>query len=157
MVGAGIFGVAAALELRERGHDVTLIDQGPIPNPLAASTDVSKVIRMEYGPDEDCMALAETARAGWLDWNDRWTSAGCDALFHETGVLMLSRSPMARGGFEYQSHLLLVRRGHMPERLDASALARRFPAWSTGRYLDGLQRSVAPCYGGASPPRGYRP
>jgi len=138
VVGAGIFGVTAALELRARGHDVTLVDQGRIPNPLAASTDVSKVIRLEYGPDEDLMALAERARAGWLRWNDVWTAEGGDPLFHETGVLMVSRAAMAPGGFEYESHRLLERRGHEPERLDARALAARFPAWSTGRYADGF-------------------
>ena len=37
---AGIFGLAAALELNRRGHRVTLI-----PCPDASSTDVAKVIR----------------------------------------------------------------------------------------------------------------
>ncbi len=45
IVGAGIYGVTAALELRSRGHRVSLIDPGPIPHPLAASTDISKVVR----------------------------------------------------------------------------------------------------------------
>ena len=53
VVGAGIFGVTAARELARRGHEVVLVDIGPIPHPLAASTDVSKVVRLEYGPDED--------------------------------------------------------------------------------------------------------
>jgi len=138
VVGAGVFGVTAALELRGRGHDVTLVDQGPIPNPLAASTDVSKVIRMEYGPDEDYMALAEEARAGWLEWNERWSSAGNDRLYHETGVLMVAATPMMPAGFEHESYRLLERRGHAPERLDTRTLTARFPAWSTGRYVDGF-------------------
>ena len=138
VVGAGVFGVAATLELCARGHRVTLVDQGPIPNPLAASTDVSKVVRLEYGPDEDYMALAEAARAGWLEWNDRWTSEGRGVLFHETGLLVLSKAPMAPNGFEYESYQLLQRRGHTPERLDARLLAARFPAWKTGRYVDGF-------------------
>lgn len=41
IVGAGIFGLAAALERNRRGHRV----RGPIPCPDASSTDVSKVIR----------------------------------------------------------------------------------------------------------------
>jgi glycine/D-amino acid oxidase-like deaminating enzyme len=32
---------------------------------------------------------------------------------------------------------LLLRRGHRPERLDAEEIRRRFPAWSTGQYVDG--------------------
>lgn len=138
VVGAGIFGITAALELRARGHAVTVVDQGPIPHPLAASTDISKVVRMEYGPDETYMALMEEARDGWLAWNAGWEADGGEALYHETGVVMVCREPMAPGGFEYESWQVLRRRGHRPERLDADSVTRRFPAWSTGRYVDGF-------------------
>jgi glycine/D-amino acid oxidase-like deaminating enzyme len=138
VVGAGIFGVTAALELRARGHEVTLVEQGSIPNPFAASTDVSKVIRMEYGPDEHSMSLAEEARRGWHAWNGEWMARGGEQLYHETGVLMVTRAPMAPGEFEFESHRLLERRGHRPERIDGAVLADRFPAWSTGRYVDGF-------------------
>src|SRR5215213_2679503 len=47
VVGGGIFGLTAALELRNRGYAVTLLNDGPIPHPLAASTDISKVMRIE--------------------------------------------------------------------------------------------------------------
>ena len=52
IVGAGIFGVTAAMELRKRGHRVQLLDPGPLPHPLAASTDIGQAVRMEYGADE---------------------------------------------------------------------------------------------------------
>lgn len=138
VVGAGVFGTTAALALRERGWRVSLIDTGPIPHPLAASTDISKVIRMEYGADEGYMALMETARDGWLQWNRRWRAAGRAALYNETGVVMLCREPMSPGGFEYESWQLLVKRGHSPERLDATAVASRFPAWRADAYVDGF-------------------
>ena len=51
VVGAGIFGVTAVLALRRRGHEVSLFDPGPLPHPLAESTDISKVVRLDYGPD----------------------------------------------------------------------------------------------------------
>ena len=136
LVGAGIFGVTAAIELRRRGHAVTLLDPGPVPHPLAASTDISKVCRMEYGPDEAYMALMERAREGWLAWNEAWRAAGDQALYEECGVVMVCRRPMTSGGYEHESHDLLKKRGHAPERLDADELARRFPAWSTGAYID---------------------
>ena len=41
VVGAGIFGVTGALELARRGHDVTVVDPGPLPHPDASSTDLS--------------------------------------------------------------------------------------------------------------------
>lgn len=133
VVGGGIFGVTGALELRRRGHDVTLLDPGPLPRPEAASTDVSKVVRMDYGADESYMALMEAALEGWHAWNRRWGAS----LHHEDGFLLLSRSPMRPGGFEHDSWTLLRRRGHEPQRLDAQTLRQRFPAWAAHRYPDG--------------------
>lgn len=137
VVGAGIMGLSGALELRRRGYAVTVLDQGEIPHPLAASTDISKVCRMEYGADEAYMALMEEARRGWLAWNDHWTSDGRDALYHETGVVMPSLDPMARGGFEYESFELLKKRGHTPERIGGAQLTERFPAWGEN-FVDGF-------------------
>lgn len=138
VVGAGVFGVTAALTLSRRGHLVELFDPGPIPHPLAASTDLSKVVRMAYGPDETYCAIMERAREGWLAWNAAWTAAGTGPLYHETGVLMACREPMQAGGFEFESLRVLERRGAGPERLDGAAIRRRFPVWSTGRYVDGF-------------------
>jgi glycine/D-amino acid oxidase-like deaminating enzyme len=53
-------------------------------------------------------------------------------------VAMLTRDPMAPGGFEYESYRLLRARGHAPERLDADAIHRRFPAWKEGAFVDGF-------------------
>jgi glycine/D-amino acid oxidase-like deaminating enzyme len=134
IVGGGLFGLTAALELSGRGHHVAVLEQGQIPNLLAASTDISKVIRMEYGRDESYMEMAELARDGWLAWNDVFG----EELYHEVGVTMLSRRPMAAGGYEYESYHTLLKRGHRPERLDGGQIARRFPAWNAERYLDGF-------------------
>jgi glycine/D-amino acid oxidase-like deaminating enzyme len=134
IVGGGIFGLSAALELRQRGHTVTLIDPGPIPHPLAASTDISKVVRMEYGADALYMELGERSREGWLRWDAEWGGA----LYHDDGVTMLARSPMQPGGYEYESYHLLRSRGHSPERLNSAEIARRFPAWNSHQYVDGF-------------------
>src|SRR5205807_9929863 len=69
VVGAGINGVTAAIELRKRGHNVALIDPGPLPHPLAASTDISKAVRAAYGADEEYTDLAERSIKLWRDWN----------------------------------------------------------------------------------------
>jgi len=69
VVGAGINGVTAAIELKKRGHDVVLVDPGPLPHPLAASTDISKAVRAAYGADEDYTALAERSIKLWRKWN----------------------------------------------------------------------------------------
>lgn len=134
IVGAGINGATASVELARRGHRVTLLDPGPLPHPLAASTDISKAIRMEYGPDEDYMALMERALVGWRAWNQEWG----EDLFHETGVVFLRQRELKRGDFEYESLRLLKKRGHAPQRLDRAEIRRRFPAWNARRFEDGF-------------------
>ena len=133
VAGGGIFGVTAALALHARGHDVTIVDPGPLPHPLAESTDISKVVRIDYGADEDYTALGERALEGWRRWNARWPAP----LYHETGVTFLARVPMESGGFERDSYELLTRRGHRLERLDAAAIAQQFPAYRKGAMVDG--------------------
>lgn len=133
VVGAGVFGLTATLELDARGHEVAVLDPGPLPHPLAASTDISKVFRVDYGPDQEYTALAERAREGWLRWNTELS----EPLYHEVGVSMLTRSPMSPGGFEYESYQLLRERGYSLERLSSAEIARRFPAWNAERYVDG--------------------
>ena len=85
VVGAGINGVTAAIELKKRGHKVVLVDPGPLPHPLAASTDISKAVRAAYGADEDYTALAERSIELWREWNMEF---GLE-LYHETGVLFV--------------------------------------------------------------------
>jgi glycine/D-amino acid oxidase-like deaminating enzyme len=133
VAGAGVFGVTAAIELRKRGHAVQLADPGPLPHPLAASSDISKVVRLEYGDDEAYTALAENAIEGWRRWN---RDLGV-ALYHQTGLLLLRKTPPSPGSLEEDSLQVLARRGHRSERLDGSAVRSRFPAWNAERYAHG--------------------
>jgi sarcosine oxidase / L-pipecolate oxidase len=133
VIGGGIFGVTTALELSARGLAVTLADPGPLPHPLAESTDISKVVRSDYGADLDYTALGERALEGWRRWNAAWPVP----RFHETGAAFLTRAPMAPGGFEHESFATLSRRGHRIERLGAAEIARRFPAYRPGALVDG--------------------
>ncbi|HYV67625.1 MAG TPA: FAD-dependent oxidoreductase [Myxococcales bacterium] len=133
VAGAGVFGVTAAIELRRRGHAVLLIDPGPLPHPLAASTDISKVVRLEYGADEGYTALAEKAIEGWRRWN-----RDLGPLYDETGLLLLRRTPLSPGTLEQDSLDVVSRRGHRPEVLDAEEVRARFPAWNAERYAHGI-------------------
>jgi glycine/D-amino acid oxidase-like deaminating enzyme len=133
IVGAGVFGVTAAIALRARGDEVTLMDPGPLPHPLAASTDISKVVRLDYGADETYTAMMERALERWRAWN---TELGA-TVFHETGVAFLSLKPFAPGGFENDSFELLRRRGHRLDRLEGAEIARRIPAFTDGAFADG--------------------
>jgi glycine/D-amino acid oxidase-like deaminating enzyme len=134
IVGGGIFGVTAALELRRRGLEVSLFDPGPLPHPLAASTDISKVIRMDYGPDEFYMDLMETAFAGWEAWNRAWPRP----LYHQTGMLFLAGRALQAGDFEWESFVRLQRRGYALRRMDSKTLRDEFPAWRRQPGLDGF-------------------
>lgn len=133
IVGAGVFGLTAAIELRARGWRVRVIDPGPVPTPTAASTDISKVVRMDYGADALWTELGRTSLARWAEWN----RAAGETLFHNDGFLVLARAPMRPGGFEFESFQFLTTRGEKLERLNSAALARRFPAWAADKYPDG--------------------
>ena len=133
VVGGGVFGATAALELRTRGHAVTLVDPGPLPHPDASSTDISKVIRADYGPDVFYARLVRQCSDRWHEWN---AEAG-RTLYHETGYLILAREEMRPGGFEHDSREVLSAMGHPLERLMPGELGRRFPSWSEEQYPDG--------------------
>ena len=134
IVGGGVFGITAAIELNARGWQVSVLDQGGVPHPDAASTDISKVIRMDYGADEIYTAMGEAAIEGWLRWNAEWDTP----LFHQDGFLMMTRdAEMQPGSFERDSFDFLTRRGHGLLRVSAADLRKKHPAWNAIAYRDG--------------------
>jgi glycine/D-amino acid oxidase-like deaminating enzyme len=134
VVGAGINGVTAAIELKKRGHDVVLVDPGPLPHPLAASTDISKAIRAAYGADDEYTELAERSIKIWREWNQEFGTQ----LYHEVGVMFVRQRELKPGDFEYESFKTLEHRGHKVERINSARSWKRFPAWNPELYLDGV-------------------
>jgi glycine/D-amino acid oxidase-like deaminating enzyme len=134
VVGAGINGVTAAIELRKRSHAVILIDPGPLPHPLAASTDISKAVRAAYGADEEYTALAERSIKVWRKWNKAF---GIE-LYHEVGVMFVRREEIKPGDFEYESFKTLKQRGHKIQRMNSAQAWKRYPAWNAELFRDGL-------------------
>jgi len=139
IVGGGAFGLAAALELRLRDYEVSVVDRGVVPHPQASSTDISKAVRMDYGRDLFYADLAELALERWRAWN----RATQRPLFHEIGILMITRGLMAPGSFESDSFETMLERRVPVERLNASGLARRFPAWRKAGFSDGYFNPAA--------------
>ncbi len=139
VVGAGAFGASSALALSERGYRVALLDPGPLPHPEASSTDISKMVRMDYGSDRFYARMGEHAIAGWREWN----RLAERELYHETGFLLLAGQPLAPGGFEYESARVLEEMGYAPERVGPALLSERFPAWNAALYPDGYRGLVA--------------
>jgi glycine/D-amino acid oxidase-like deaminating enzyme len=134
IVGAGINGVTAAIELKNRGHEVVLVDPGPLPHPLAASTDISKAVRAAYGADEEYTGLAQRSIKLWREWNKQF---GVE-LYHEVGVMFVRREEMKPRDFERESFSTLQRRGHKIERMNSARFWKRFPAWNPELYRDGI-------------------
>jgi len=134
VVGAGVNGVTAAIELRARGHNVVLVDPGPLPHALAASTDISKAVRRAYGADEDYTVLAERSIKLWRKWNEQFG----EELYHEVGVMFVRQREMQPGDFEYESFKILKSHGHKIERMNSARLWKRFPAWNPELYRDGV-------------------
>lgn len=133
IVGAGVFGASAALELALRGRSVTLVDPGPLPHPRASSTDISKMVRADYGADTFYSRFARDCIAGWRRWN---AEAGRN-YFHETGFLILAGEKMQPGGFEHDSRKVMRSLGQKVESMEGERLRERFPAWTSQRYPDG--------------------
>src|SRR5947208_5475362 len=134
IVGAGVNGVTAAIELKKSGHQVILIEPGPLPHPLAASTDISKAVRAAYGADNDYTELAERSIKLWRKWNEAF---GIE-LYHEVGVMFVRRREMEPGDFEYESFKMLQKRGLKVERMNSAQVWRRFPAWNPELFRDGV-------------------
>ena len=93
VIGAGVFGLASAIELRARGHSVTLFDQGAVPYESASSTDVSKGIRRTWyaGDNETYVELVERAAKQWRQWEARFGTS----FYHQVGgaVILDSMEP----------------------------------------------------------------
>lgn len=133
IIGGGVFGITAAVELNRRGHKVHLFDQGGLPHPRASSTDITKMVRADYGADEFYTGLMLEAFEGWDRWNRKWPRP----LYHQSGFLLLTHRPMEAGSLEMESLKALKAKGLEVERLGPEQLRRRFPLWNAERYADG--------------------
>ena len=136
IVGAGIMGLSGAVELALRNHRVCVINPDQIPHPLAASTDISKVVRMEYGTDEEYMDMALDSLEGWRAWNEVFDRP----LYHETGFLILTSEPLEYDfeSFAGASYINLLKRGYHSDRLNPQLIAAMFPAFNSEVYHDGF-------------------
>ena len=125
VVGAGIFGMGTALELRSRGHEVTLFEQGAIPYENASSTDVAKAIRrVNYAPNHPYVELVERSGRKWSEWQKR---LGGSFYFQSGQLSIYSESELTDGGDALASieHLESTRKEFRT--LTREQAAARFP------------------------------
>ena len=127
VVGAGIAGLSTAWSLVKGGHSVTLVEQGPIPNPLAASGDHHRIIRRAYGSRSGYGRLISEAYAAW---EDMWGDLGRSHL-DPRGFLCVSRE----AGDEADDYLQGMREGGWPvELLQPDAAVARWPFLEAGTF-----------------------
>ena len=134
IIGGGIFGLSTAVTLAQKKYKVGLLNPDTIPHHLAASTDISKVVRMEYGTDEQYFKMAEICIQRWQEWNDLFDQK----VYHEIGCLMLTKTGFSekRNAFEKASYDQLIQNGYPCERLNASSLTQKYPLFETEYYQD---------------------
>jgi sarcosine oxidase len=127
IVGAGIAGLSTAWSLVKRGHRVTILEQGPIPNPLAASGDHHRIIRRAYGKASGYgRAITEAYQA----WNELWEDLG-ESHHDPRGFLCVSREP---GDEAEQYRDGLAEGGYPFELVTAERAAKRWPFLEPGSF-----------------------
>lgn len=87
IVGAGIAGLSTSWALTKRCHQVTLLEQGPIPNPMAASGDHHRIIRRAYGK---ASGYGQMITEAYEAWDELWADLGVSHL-DPRGFICISR------------------------------------------------------------------
>lgn len=129
VVGAGVFGLSTALELKLRGYEnVVVADRHPPPVPDGSSVDVSRIIRTDYADG----LYHRMAREAYKLWKDGMFKE----CFHETGFVMLAE----QSGENYLDKALEVNEAQgviLDNYPDANDARQKYPTIQA--KLDGLR------------------
>ncbi|MER8376927.1 FAD-dependent oxidoreductase [Mesorhizobium sp. M1406] len=127
VVGAGIAGLSTAWSLVKAGHSVSIVEQGPIPNPLAASGDHHRIIRRAYRAGTGYGRLITEA---YQAWDEMWADLG-ESHLDARGFVCISREP----GDEAEEYREGLEEGNFPfELLEPDAAVKRWPFLEAGSF-----------------------
>ncbi|MBZ9771202.1 NAD(P)/FAD-dependent oxidoreductase [Mesorhizobium sp. CO1-1-8] len=127
VVGAGIAGLSTAWSLVKAGHSVSIVEQGPIPNPLAASGDHHRIIRRAYRAGTGYGRLITEA---YQAWDEMWADLGENHL-DARGFVCISREP----GDEAEEYREGLEEGNFRfELLEPDAAVKRWPFLEAGSF-----------------------
>lgn len=87
VIGGGISGLSVTWSLVRQGHQVTLLEQGSIPNPLSASGDHHRIIRRAYPGGS---GYGDAITDAYDAWYSLWSDLGKSHYDHR-GFLLISR------------------------------------------------------------------
>lgn len=134
IVGGGVFGISTAIELRKRKFHVGLINPDRIPHYLAASTDITKVVRMEYGSDFEYFKMAEYCISKWKEYNEVLS----EQVYFDIGFLMLSKTGIdsSSSSYEKSSYETLLSEGYPVDLLLPEEIKYRYPSINASLYTD---------------------
>jgi monomeric sarcosine oxidase len=146
VIGAGVFGAWAALELEQRGAKVLLLDAYGPASSRASSGGESRIIRAGYGADELYTRWAQESLATW----QKFFRDIARPLFYPTGVLWLGRSDEPRA----QATLATLKKvGVRYEWLTQGQIRQRWPQIQLGPLEEAI---FEPASGGIAARRAVR-
>jgi sarcosine oxidase len=123
VVGAGVYGLAAARRLALEGTDVTVLEARQAGGSFAASAGSTRVLRFEYGPDAHYTELVLRAREQWRELEGLLG----ETLYEETGVLWFA---VEESQYLLDSVATSLAAGLPVSLLEPAEAVRQFPAFS---------------------------
>jgi len=120
VIGGGIAGLSTAWALSRHGVEVTLFEQGSLPNPLGSSHDTHRLIREAYGSE---IGYTQLTREAIGAWNRLWLDLGT-SYYINTGTLALATEDT---GWAHDSRRILRQLGWEHSVLRQGEVRDRFP------------------------------